>query len=456
MSQVPQVFISYARDGGVSEQTATALHQQLVQAGIAAFRDVENIDPGSHWAAVIEQQILASHLMVVVVSKPALDPQRWVMRECLFAANKRIPIIPLLVEQVELPLWLTHINALDFTQVQPWNRLLVTIGKYVPADMERVVVVPPQFQSQKSETPRPVVIPSPSVTSQQQPDYSPEVQQLLQELQNPQVQPPRRLEIGNRLNAIGDTRPGGGIDVKTGLPDIDWVKIPSGAFTYQNGERLHLDDYYMSRYPVTNRQFQAFETAGGYQSDEWWKGLTKPDSLPTHRWKEANRPVESVDWYESIAFCRWLSAQTGKEIRLPTEQEWEKAARGADGREYPWGDGYQVGFANIDESAGQNMISKLFSPKRFYLEQTTAVGIYPQGASPYGLMDMSGNVWEWCLNKYAEPSMITPDLSGGVRVVRGGAWYFIAGYCRSPFRYHWDPVNRLDVLGFRLLCCFPH
>ncbi len=90
MLQLPQVFISYARDGGVSEQTAIALYEQLVQAGIAAFRDVESIDPGSHWAAVIEQQILASQLMVVVVSKLALDPQRWVMRECLFAANKRI------------------------------------------------------------------------------------------------------------------------------------------------------------------------------------------------------------------------------------------------------------------------------------------------------------------------------------------------------------------------------
>ncbi|OQX02689.1 MAG: hypothetical protein BWK73_41905 [Thiothrix lacustris] len=455
MFQAPQVFISYARDGGVSEQTAVALHEQLVQAGIAAFRDVESIDPGSHWAAVIEQQILASQLMVVVVSKPALDPQRWVMRECLFAANKRIPIIPLLVEQVELPLWLTHINALDFTQVQPWNRLLVAVGKYVPANVERVVVFPPKSQPRKPETPRPVVTPPPQVKPQQQPDYSPEVQQLLQELQNPQVQSPRRLEIGNRLYAIGDTRPGVGLDA-TGLPDIDWVKIPAGEFIYQDGQRLRLGDYQMSRYLVTNRQFQAFETAGGYQSDEWWQGLKKPASLPTHRWKEANRPVESVDWYESTAFCRWLSAQIGKAIRLPTEQEWEKAARGTDGREYPWGNGYQVGFANINETYHQNIISKLFSPKGFYLEQTTAVGIYPQGQSPYGLMDMAGNVWEWCLNKHEEPSMITPDLSGGFRVVRGGSWGYFTGSCRSSFRDLGYPDSRSLSLGFRLLCCFPH
>ena len=433
MLQLPQVFISYARDGGVSEQTAIALYEQLVQAGIAAFRDVESIDPGSHWAAVIEQQILASQLMVVVVSKLALDPQRWVMRECLFAANKRIPIIPLLVEQVDLPLWLTHINALDFTQVQPWNRLLVAVGKHVPANMECVAVVQPKSQPRKPEIP----------PSKRQPDYSPEVQQLLQELQNPQVLPPRRLEIGNRLNAIGDTRPGVGLDVKTGLPDIDWLKIPAGEFIYQEGERLHLDDYYMSRYPVTNLQFQAFETAGGYQSNEWWEGLRKPNSPPSHHWTEGNRPVESVDWYESIAFCRWLSAHTGKEIRLPTEQEWEKGARGTDGREYPWGNVYQIGFANINETYYDSMISKLFSPKRFYLRQTTAVGIYPQGQSPYGLMDMAGNIWEWCLNEY--------DASGTSRVLRGDAWINDARDVRSAPRLYSTPGIRNYDVGFRLV-----
>ncbi|OQX14334.1 MAG: hypothetical protein BWK73_09810 [Thiothrix lacustris] len=427
MSQAPQVFISYARDGGVSEQTATALHEQLVQAGIAAFRDVENIDPGSHWAAVIEQQILASQLMVVVVSKPALNPQRWVMRECLFAANKRIPIIPVLVEQVDLPLWLMHINALDFTQTQHWGRLLLAVGKYMA--VEPVIEAVPLAQ----------VAPKPRQLS--------EAERLLQELQNPQVLPPRRFEIGNRLNIIGDPRPGVGLDAN-GLPDIDWVKIPAGEFIYQDGQRLRLDDYQMSRYPVTNQQFQAFKKAGGYNTDKWWEGLQKPDTLPSHRWTEGNRPVESVDWYESIAFCRWLSAKTGQEIRLPTEQEWEKAARGTDGREYPWEGSYKTGYANIDETWKKD--------GDFYLQETSAVGIYPQGQSPYGLMDMSGNVWEWCINKYEEPQMITPDLSGGVRVVRGGSWFYDTGYCRSSFRNRWNPVNRGGSQGFRLLCCFPH
>lgn len=239
-----------------------------------------------------------------------------------------------------------------------------------------------------------------------------------------------------------DNRPGLGID------DIDWLEIPAGEFIYQDGECLSLPTYKMSRYPVTNTQFQAFVADGGYENDKWWEGLQKPDSLPNHRWTEGNRPVERVDWYESIAFCRWLSAKTGQEIRLPTEQEWEKAARGTDGREYPWEGSYKTGYANIDERWKKD--------GDFYLQETSAVGIYPQGQSPYGLMDMSGNVWEWCLNKYEEPQIITADVSGGVRVVRGGAWNNNTGLCRSSFRYRGGPDDRHDNQGFRLLCCFPH
>ncbi len=179
------------------------------------------------------------------------------------------------------------------------------------------------------------------------------------------------------------------------------------------------------------------------------KDLQKPDSLPSHRWTEGNRPVERVSWYDAMAFCRWLSKKMDLDIRLPTEEQWEKAARGTDGREYPWGDGYKEGFANIDEKNSEGS-------GEYYLEETSAVGIYPQGKSPYGLMDMSGNVWEWCLNKHEESQITTADVSGGVRVVRGGAWGGFTESCRSSFRYHGNPGYRLNNQGFRLLCCFPH
>ncbi|HRJ51987.1 MAG TPA: SUMF1/EgtB/PvdO family nonheme iron enzyme [Candidatus Thiothrix moscowensis] len=246
-----------------------------------------------------------------------------------------------------------------------------------------------------------------------------------------------------------DNRPHIGLDAK-GLPDIDWVEIPAGEFTYQYGERLSLPSYKMSRYPVTNAQFYAFVIAeDGYGNDCWWQDLQKPEIPHKPYWKENNRPVEQVNWYEAMAFCRWLSKKLDLDIRLPTEEQWEKAARGTDGRVYPWAKYYKIGYVNIDETAryGGPKVGGLF------LEETSAVGIYPQGQSPYGLMDMSGNVWEWCLNKYDEPQITTADVSGGGRVARGGSWYVNAEYCCASFRSPGHPRYRNNDQGFRLVCC---
>ncbi|MFZ1570456.1 MAG: SUMF1/EgtB/PvdO family nonheme iron enzyme [Thiolinea sp.] len=460
MQPSQQVFISYARDRGVSEQLAAELHAQLTQAGIVAFRDVEGLEPGVHWADVLEKQILASRLLIVLISQAALDPQRWVMRECLFASNKRIPIIPVLVEPVDLPLWLTHINAIDFIQSKPWNRLLLGVGKYVEVEVKpqvimpepRVVVLAP-LKSTPAK-PSPQARPTPEAAHFQA-HYSAEVQNLLAELQNPQTLPPRRLAIGERLNALGDPRPGVGLHPQTGLPAIDWVQIPAGSFIYQNGERPHLESFYISRYPVTNAQFQAFAQAKeGYWHDAWWEGLVEcADQLPEHQWTAANRPVERVSWYDAIAFCRWLSAKTGQSISLPTEQHWERAARGTEGREYPWGGAYKLGYANCDEEPSQSLWGRLLAEKRYFLRQTCAVGLYPQGQAASGVMDLAGNVWEWCLNKYEQPMEPEPDVSGDRRVVRGGSWFYSSAFLRCAVRDGYHPTFRDSDLGFRV-CAF--
>ena len=152
-----------------------------------------------------------------------------------------------------------------------------------------------------------------------------------------------------------------------------------------------------------------------------------------------------------MAFCRWVSAQTGDEIRLPTEQEWEKAARGTEGHEYPWGDGYTTGSANIDETDRFNFGEKV---GEYSLQETSAVGLYPHSKSPYQALDMSGNVDEWCLNKYGETEVITPDLSNDGRVVRGGSWRRSTEYCRASFRPFRLPQDRRYYQGFRLVRCF--
>src|SRR5690606_26514233 len=133
-----------------------------------------------------------------------------------------------------------------------------------------------------------------------------------------------------------------------------------------------------------------------------------------------NHARDNVSWYQAAAFSRWLDRKyrdTGLigedvEIRLPTEWEWEYAARGTDGREYPWGDGYRVGHANLNEQ------EQGVGP--YFLYRTTAVGAYPQEVSPFGVLDMSGNLWEWCLNDYSKPEIIDGYSKGERKVLRGG------------------------------------
>ena len=146
---------------------------------------------------------------------------------------------------------------------------------------------------------------------------------------------------------------------------------------------------------------------------------------------------------EAVAFCRWLSARLGNEVRLPTEWEWQQAATGGDpANEYPWGP-WDSSRANTYESE---------------LQRSTAVGVYPHGVSPVGALDMSGNLWEWCLNEHENPKRV--KVSGKEsRAVRGGSWDINRANARCAFRYWNLPDGRTNYVGFRLVCAshiFPH
>jgi formylglycine-generating enzyme required for sulfatase activity len=230
------------------------------------------------------------------------------------------------------------------------------------------------------------------------------------------------------------------------LPSIDWVEIPGGDYIYQQGERRSLPTFYMSRYPITNARFRAFSDAGGYDDERWWQGLecTEPEES---RWPQPERPCISVNWYEAVAFSRWLSEQLGYAVRLPTEEEWERAARGRDGRTFPWGNDYTTGYANINETGDDSGERKL--------EQTTPVGVYPQGASIEGVLDLAGNVDEWCLNKHDHPEVIEADTSRDSRMLRGGSWYGNPDAVRSAERNWTGPREQVDNVGFRLVSSNP-
>jgi len=169
------------------------------------------------------------------------------------------------------------------------------------------------------------------------------------------------------------------------------VHIPAGEFLIGSDPRtdphgrasehpqhiLHLPGYSIARLPITNQQYQAFVRATGYPQPINWTGGASPVG-PGH-------PVVYVSRHDAAMYCRWLSEATGKPYALPSEAEWEKAARGKDGRIYPWGNEWQAGRCNSREEG---------------LRATTPVGQYALGKSPYGLLDMAGNVWEWTHSHY--------------------------------------------------------
>ena len=248
-----------------------------------------------------------------------------------------------------------------------------------------------------------------------------------------------RLLIGQKLAEVGDTRDG--VLLKDGLPDIVWIEIPPGEVKLEGVKHVFkVKPFRMAKYPVTNAQFEAFIKAqDGYRNEEWWKDIEQSHEAAQPIWQEANCPRETVSWYDATAFCSWLSAKTQTSIRLPTEWEWQQAATGGDPtREYPWPGGWDPIRCNSWESR---------------LSRTTAVGTYPQGATQQGLMDMAGNVWEWCLNCYDKPesSEAVRINKGGLRVIRGGSWLNTPGYLRSSNRFRHLADHRNSGIGFRLV-----
>lgn len=219
-----------------------------------------------------------------------------------------------------------------------------------------------------------------------------------------------------------------------------------------------LGPYLIGRYPVTVGQYRAFTEAEGYQSRQYWTeagwawreamGRTRPDHWADDRWTGDDRlPLVGTSWYEAHAYCRWLAGVTGRRYRLPTEAEWEKAARGAadssGGRLWPWGDRFEAELCNTRAGG---------------LGRTVPVGSYsPAGDSPYGCADMVGNVSEWTATRFVPYSYAVGDgrddpAGDGERVTRGGSWHSPVLRARTVSRGMNDPFFADDDLGFRLAC----
>ena len=289
-----------------------------------------------------------------------------------------------------------------------------------------------------------------------------------------------RIDICRRLARTVDPRPGVGTILRSGqkLPDIVWGgEVPAGTYTiggdkqaWNSRDQQEIEiqhPYRLARYAVTHAQFQCFVDAPDFDDERWWLvmpaevkdygGTVYPlREMAAQRFPFANHPRERASWYQAMAFCRWLTARlhagalpagalTGDvgqyKITLPHEYEWEVAARWPNSdvarRLYPWGSKFDAAKANTAEGD---------------IGQTTAVGIYPAGRNAaLGLYDLSGNVWEWCRNKYYNPEDEAMDGSVVGRVVRGGSWFYNADVARAASRYYFTPAARDYVGGFRLV-----
>jgi len=264
-----------------------------------------------------------------------------------------------------------------------------------------------------------------------------------------------RLEAAEALGQAGDPR----------LREASWITIPAGPFWMgaqkhdpskvnydpeaQEHEspvhQVHLDAYQIGRYPVTVEEYRKFVEDDGYSNPEWWKiggfGKTKKPQGWDEQVLHPNRPVVNVSWYEASAYCAWAGD------RLPTEAEWERAARGKDGRKYPWGN-------EQPDSERANYDS-------LKVGHATPVGLYPLGATPEGIQDLGGSVWEWVADwngKYTKSPAGNPrgPESGRVRVSRGGSWYKDPRGLRAAGRDWGQPDGRQDNIGFRCVLEVPN
>jgi formylglycine-generating enzyme required for sulfatase activity len=275
-----------------------------------------------------------------------------------------------------------------------------------------------------------------------------------------------RVEAGDTLAALGDPR----FDPERWYMPRDemvgFVQIPGGTFkmgsdpkrdqyTQRNEQPQHsieVTEFYIQRYPVTVAQFGSFVGQSGYRPKD-------PRCLNG----VVNHPVVNVNWNDAMAYCEWLQGELrvkgpegvrsrleqGWRVRLPSEAEWEKTARGGDGRIHPWGNEFDANKANVGNIIGS----------------TSPVGSFPGDVSPYQVMDMGGNVREWCMDWYDEQAYVARSgklacnlhglEKGKNRSLRGGSWAYLRRNARCAYRHGFDSNDLFNYVGFRVVLSLP-
>ncbi len=218
---------------------------------------------------------------------------------------------------------------------------------------------------------------------------------------------------------------------------MEWIDIPAGSVMLDgvSGE-FEVAPFRIAKYPVTNAQFAEFIEDVGYKDECWWDALAHfPGSPRASDWKDADAPKLEVNWFEAMAFTRWMSDRSGLAVRLPTEWEWQWAAVGDSGWAYPYGSTFDAEKCNCKESG---------------IGRTNTVTRYMDVKTHFGVADMAGNVWEWCLNEGVLPDNM--QLTGGEnRALRGGSWNNAGAQAKTTFRSHRAARTRTFNIGFRMI-----
>jgi formylglycine-generating enzyme required for sulfatase activity len=426
-----RLFISYAHaDAGQVKQIADILRV----GGHDPWFD-HKLLPGQDWQAELLAAITACDEFVYVLT-PESVASEWCQWEFAEAVKQGKPIVPVLLRKCAPPKTISRYQYADFTDgITPETTARLIAGVYTALKIPAADIPPAPLNPQG--TPAQAFQPLPSETRA---GFKPA--------------PTTPLQLPD-LSAILP-------------PPFEWCPIPAGQVTLEaggyvpeSGQTFDVPGFAMAKYPITNAQFDVFAKAkDGYADPQWWdfsddaKAWRKQNATPLDPafGGVGDHPRANVTWYEAVAFCRWLTWKAltpnpspewrGEKIQitLPTERQWQRAAQGDDGRKYPWGNTFNVNCCNTSEGG---------------IRQTTPVTAYPNGASPFGVMDMAGNVWEWCLTDY-NTGADDVNKSAGRRVLRGGSFNSFQDFAAASSRDFYDfPNHRNDYIGLRVVLCAP-
>lgn len=426
-----RIFISYRRVD--SSGYVVAIYDKLAQKFDSAqiFRDLDTIEPGEDFAQVIEDAVSSCDVLLAIIGPHWLttsdksgrrrldNPNDFVRLEIAAALQRSIRIIPVLVGGAD-----------------------VLLADQLPDDL-------------KSLARR-------NALEVHDRDFHAHMERLIRAIE-------KVLSTQVRATHVSPLQTPALPDVSVILPPpFEWCEIPAGKVTLEaggyvpkGGQTFDVPVFAIAKYPTTNAQFAKFIEAGGYNHNDWWtyegwkwkesEGWSEPLYWYDELWNESDLPVVGVSWFEAMAFCRWLLENSYRDdnlkkyhyeeyiytLSLPTEQQWQFAAQGHEGRYYPWGKDW------------------IRNPRNSTGNRTTPVNEHPRGVSPFGVMDMVGNVWQWCLTD-SETGGVEIRRTNTERSVRGLSWDLSLSDSPTKARFQSVTYTRNRTFGFCVCANIPY